>query len=266
MADAILPPEFLDSGPIVIAATGGSGTRVVANIVRSSGVFLGEQLNKASDAFEIGRTGAPWINAFMAAELNQTQADEEKIRADLKPVFEKHVAPLRDNPRPWGWKAPRSIYLLPLFRKWFPALKFIHLVRDGRDMAFSMNQRQLRNYGATLLKDLPPASAEPVRAIALWSKVNLMRADFGERELGARYLRIRFEDLCAKPVPAIERILNFIGTSGDVEAIAKREVAPPATIGRWRSQDRQVIAEMHGVGESALRKFGYLDGEVARPN
>ena len=258
MADAVVPLEFLACGPIIIGATGGSGTRVVANIVRRAGVYLGEQLNKASDAFQLGRGGARWINAYMIDEANGTSTSEEKIAAELKPVFDKHLTPLLSNPRPWGWKAPRSIYLLPLFQKWFPAMRFVHVVRDGRDMAFSTNQRQLRNYGETLLRDLPQTASEPVRAMALWAKVNLTRAEFGERELGERYLRIRFEDLCAKPVDVVERLLQFVDADGDAAAIAKSEVAPPATIGRWRNQNRRVVAEVERAGETALRKFGYL--------
>ena len=48
-------------------------------------------------------------------------------------------------------KNPRSMFLLPFFDSYFPALKFIHIVRDGRDMAYSKNQNQLHKHGSTLL-------------------------------------------------------------------------------------------------------------------
>ena len=41
-----------------------------------------------------------------------------------------------------------------------------------------------------------------------------------ERELGERYLRIRFEDLCRRTVETAERIYGFFGLEGDPEAVA----------------------------------------------
>ena len=32
-----------------------------------------------------------------------------------------------------------------------PKLRFVHWMRDGRDMAFSENQQQLRKHGETVL-------------------------------------------------------------------------------------------------------------------
>ncbi|MEP6604417.1 MAG: sulfotransferase [Spartobacteria bacterium] len=259
MADPVLPPEFLARGPIIIGATGGSGTRVIAKILRDCGVYMGKRFTPALDAVEVGRPAARWIDKYMASELNgETPPSIEEMAADLKPIFENHLTPIRENPRKWGWKSPRSIYLLPFYHAIFPAMRFIHVVRDGRDMAFSTNQHQLRDHGHVVLRDLPPDTSEPVRAMTLWTRINLPRAEFGERELRDRYLRIRFEDLCANSAEVISKLLRFIEASGDAEKIAQDEVAPPDSIGRWRTQDRQLIAELNRVGGAALLKFGYV--------
>lgn len=256
--EPILPPEFLACGPIVIGATGGSGTRVLAKIIQDRGVYIGRKFTFALDSTELNGPSRRWIDNYIRGEMGAAAAPtHEEMVADLKPVFENFIAPLQSNPGKWGWKAPRSIYLLPFFAAVFPELRFIHLVRDGRDMAFSTNQHQLRDYGAILVNDLPDAP-EPVRAMALWARVNLRRAEFAESELRERYLRIRFEDLCARPAQTVRQLLDFIGADGDAEAIAKAEVLPPESLGRWRTQDRQLIAELNGVGAPALRKFGYL--------
>ena len=117
-----------------------------------------------------------------------------------------------------------------------PGLRFLHVVRDGRDMAFSDNQVQLRKHGDAVLG---PARGEPEpeRSIALWREINLRAAEHGER-LGERYLRVRFEDLAAEPVATARRILAFLGLDGDAERIAAEEVGAPDTIGRWRGQRR----------------------------
>ena len=50
----MLTKEHFLSGPNVIGATGGSGTRVVARLVRQAGMFIGTNLNKADDPVAIG--------------------------------------------------------------------------------------------------------------------------------------------------------------------------------------------------------------------
>jgi hypothetical protein len=75
--------------------------------------------------------------------------------------------------------------------------------------------------------------------------------------MGGRYLRVRFEDLCADPAPEVARVLGFFGLTGDAEAIATEVVRPPATLGRWREADPQLQAELTGRGAEALERFGY---------
>ena len=66
--------------------------------------------------------------------------------ADLGETLADHCAAVAGTAA-WGWKEPRSIYLLPFFHRHLPGLRFLHVVRDGRDMAFSENQNQLRKHG-----------------------------------------------------------------------------------------------------------------------
>jgi len=87
--------------------------------------------------------------------------------------------------------------------------------------------------------------------------VNLAAADFGERELGPRYLRVRFEDLCAEPAATIGAILDFFGLEGDAEAAAA-EVRPPDSLGRWQLRRRKVIDEITETAYPGLERFGYL--------
>ncbi|BCW93430.1 MAG: hypothetical protein KatS3mg007_1324 [Thermoanaerobaculum sp.] len=76
---------------------------------------------------------------------------------ELGQLLEEHLRPLVSEQRggarysAWGWKEPRSIYLLPFWNELMPSLRFIHVIRDGRDMAFSANQNQLRKHGKCIL-------------------------------------------------------------------------------------------------------------------
>ena len=80
-------------------------------------------------------------------------------------------------------------------------------------MALSTNQNQLRKHGPAA--PIPPDLPEAERSIALWGWVNLAAARYGEEHLGPRYLRIRFEDLCASPVEIASEILRFLELPGD---------------------------------------------------
>lgn len=122
-------------------------------------------------------------------------------------------------------------------------------------MALSSNQNQLNKHGEAVLgrSDEPQA----IRSISLWQEINLRAADFGAQVLGGRYLRIRFEDLCARPAEVTGEVLRFFGLTGDAEAIATEVVRPPATLGRWREADPQLQAELTGRAAEALERFGY---------
>ena len=162
---------------------------------------------------------------------------------------------MAETGRPWGWKEPRSIYLLPFFHRHLPGLRFLHVVRDGRDMAFSENQNQLRRHGVA--SGIAPGGPEPVRSIALWARVNLAAARFGADVLGDRYHRVRFEDLCADAAGVAEELLAWAGLEGDASA-AVAAVTAPAGIGRWRAADPALVADLEGVADVALRAFGYV--------
>lgn len=46
----------------------------------------------------------------------------------------------------WAFKAPISMALLPVFASATNSFKFVHVIRDGRDIAFSGNQKTVEYY------------------------------------------------------------------------------------------------------------------------
>ena len=237
------------SGAGVIGATGGSGTRVLARIVLRGGMFIGSDRNRSEDALDFAAYSDRWVDDALAGSWSAAMTDE------LRALVARQWAG-RSGDGPWGWKEPRSVYLLPFLAEELPGLRFLHLVRDGRDMALSDNQVQLRKHGAAVLGD-GGGELSLLRSIALWREVNLRAADFGERELGPRYLRIRFEDLCADPPAVTAAVLRFFGLHGDAGPISREEVRPPSSLGRWRDVDGSTIAELEAAAGGALRRFGY---------
>jgi hypothetical protein len=181
------------------------------------------------------------------------------MELDLETALTDHLRLLTPEALGWGWKEPRSSFLLPFIHSCFRNLRFLHVVRDGRDMAYSSNQNQLSKHGRTLLRNEETEWPRPLQSMAVWSRHNLRVAEYAEEHLRERYLRIRFEDLCASPVVVIRRVLEFFSLKGDPQELASGEVFPPSSLGRWRDKDRTIQVAFQTVGGSALRRFGYSE-------
>jgi hypothetical protein len=249
-----LPRGLLELGPAVVGATGGSGTRVVARILQRAGLYIGNDLNESDDALRFGDYSSRWIDTYLELGGAVSASVVQAMLEDLSRVLGDHCAPLASSPMRWGWKEPRSIFLLPFYAAHLPSLRFVHVVRDGRDMALSTNQNQLQMHADAA--GIDPELAEPVRSIALWSWINLEAAAYGERELGDRYLRVRFEDLCSDPVGVTRSLYAFLQLDA-YSASAVDVVALPETVGRWQTTEPELRVQLEEVAGEALRTFGY---------
>jgi hypothetical protein len=246
-----------EEAPRIIGATGGSGTRVVARLVREAGLFIGTNRNDYEDALDLAGFSDRWINSFAPTGMEGLAPDvREEMVDDFEAVVQTHLLDMPDDAKAWGWKEPRSIYLLPFFHDLMPGLRFLHFIRDGRDMAFSENQNQLNWHGEAVLTPEELKQKKVPRSLTLWSRVNSQAARYGEERLGDQYLRVRFEDLCTAPAETLGRISDFFGLDADLEAAAS-VVRPPDTLGRWRKKRRGVIEELQRVGGPALARLGY---------
>ena len=235
--------------PLVIGGLGGSGTRPVARIIARAGRFMGTNLNPPHDALDIAEFD--WRHGLDFLQAGET----EELRQDFEAALAAHLAPMQDKSQAWGWKHPHSHLLLGLLNERFDRLRFVHVVRDGRDMAFSKNQAQLHRYGAFAIG--PGDDEDLVRRIRFWAWANNRGADDGERLLGDRYHLLRFEDLCREPSATVDRLLRFAQAPGDL-APPLDEVAAPPSLGRAREDRPDEIDALEAAAGDALRRFGYL--------
>ncbi|MFQ5678382.1 MAG: sulfotransferase, partial [Gemmatimonadota bacterium] len=160
------------AAPLFIGGTGGSGTRVVAQIVAHAGVFLGRELNRAGDSEPVGRYLRRWIPRYLRADGRVPEHERAAMNRELQVALIRHRRGIPARDGPWGAKNPRSMYLLPYLWERVPNLRFLHLVRNGLDMAFSRNQNQLQAYGALVLGEEHEGEPEPARSVALWAEAN----------------------------------------------------------------------------------------------
>jgi Sulfotransferase family len=246
--------------PLIIGGTGGSGTRLVVNLCQAAGWFMGNDLTRSFDAPEGTWWVRRWIQQAMGEKL-AAMSPSQRIRMDREwnLALTRHRRGLTEPNAPWGIKNPGLFLILPYLDRRFPLMKFIHVLRDGRDMAFSKNQNQLRKHGTQWLGDGYGDAEEWIRSIAFWARTNLAQADYGEQKMSGRYMRLRFEDLCREPVDATAKLFAFLGTDPAGVAAATACIRPPGSIGRWRGQDPAIVEAVSKEGAQALRRFGYAD-------
>jgi hypothetical protein len=230
---------------------------------------MGTRLTQARDSEDLINFFEKWINRYVshtgwlgaALDSASIQADppSSEMEEDFARAIEGHRAALADKSAPWGWKGPRGMYILPFLHRRYPHMRAVHLIRDGRDMAYSKNQHELRHSKAALDGDFQ-SLPEPVHSIMIWSRLNLATALYGETHMPEQYLCVKFEDLCSDSVSTVSRILDFFGTdiaAEDVRNIAEAAIAPPLTSHRWRARDARELKPVLSEGAAALRHFGY---------
>jgi hypothetical protein len=250
---------YNEDRPLIIGGTGGSGTRLFARVCMLSGFYLGANLNPSLDSLDFYNLYERWINKYLLKKHVPLRGNQEyQMDEDLKKCTFTHRASVPKCNRRWGFKNPRSMYLLPFFNRRFPKMRFIHVLRDGRDMAYSRNQKQVYKHGQALLREQYQQLNKLSLPIAFWRKSNLEVAGYGEHVMRDRYIRVRFEDMCTRPEATIIRLLNFLEVKFEDISIFIKEIKPPESIGRWLSRPIDEQIELTIFGHSALKYFGYI--------
>ena len=100
----------------------------------------------------------------------------------------------------WGDKTPDYLKRMRRIKRVLPEARFIHVIRDGRDVALSTNKRIVERGHREPL----PAK----RSARRWrNRIEKARAD--GPKLG-EYLEIRYEDLVTDTEPPLRRVCDFI--------------------------------------------------------
>jgi hypothetical protein len=274
-----------DRAPIAVGGVGGSGTRVVAAILEEAGVWMGGDLNEAHDnlwftllfkhpdilgtseqhfrqlvsLFRAAMSGDDIPAASDLALLDglvtngrpQHDAPWLKLRAESlrRAIAARHRSPA------WGWKEPNTHIVADRLMVHIPAIRYIHVARSGLDMAFSANQNQLNLWGPAVLGG--DHVANPRNSLKFWRWAHTRIFKIG-REMGDRFLFIRFEDLCRDPARYVPSILAFAGLRSDQETIDRtiQLVEPPSSIGRYASRP---LAQFDPDDVAYVRRLGFAE-------
>lgn len=248
--------------PVVIGGHGGSGTRVLPPALRLAGFWMGSWVNPKTEDAMATRF---FLQRYFEQAIGQRFDGNPELERAFRGAVRSHRLRMPDPAGPWGWKNPRSMWVIPFLTHLFPDMTFIHLVRDGRDVALSSNLNLLRKHGAMLLGEEHPEQ-DPVGAqLRLWALGNQTAADDGERLLGGNYLRLSYEAMCAAPRETLARMYEHLQQPVTATLLdrAERLVVPSRSIGAWRESDCALLHEPDTEIATALRRFGYRTDDPA---
>jgi hypothetical protein len=243
--------------PVVIGGNGHSGTRIFLEVLEHSGISCGfRPLARRSNSEDLRIIGFlnRWVEPYLRGQLDTAQLLHMKraLKRRLRLFF-----PFRRSP--WAFKNPRHMLILPLLHDLFPDMKFVHVIRDGRDIAlgnpFVATNRYLDAFLETGEHQLPPEQ----KMILFWGRSNERAMRYGREALGENYSQIRWEDLCGNPEPMSLELIRFAGGDQSRAASAARKVRKPASIGRWSSYPSEVRDPVVALGAPWLKLFRYLD-------
>ncbi|BCB06062.1 sulfotransferase family protein [Bacillus sp. KH172YL63] len=243
------------AGPVVIGGVGGSGTRVVTEIVKQLGYFMGDDTNFANDNILFAHYffKQEWYKEFARIE----EASFYQSLIEFEDAEMKSVADASESYIGWGWKNPPTHIYLDYLSHHFPHLKYILVIRNGLDMAYSANQNQLHHLGSFFSVSLPDdESLHPKASLEYWIKANERAIQIGRSLLGKRFYILRYEELCENPEKEITKLIKFLGTSHRKDSIAELAslISTPETIGRYKQQDLSIFSKKD---LTAVRRLGF---------
>jgi hypothetical protein len=280
---------------IVVGGVGGSGTRMIITILKELGLNIGNDLNEANDNLTFtllfkhlgtltlsndnihnfvkiikkeiyhsplssneinivdslstkGRPGHdyPWI---------QDRANHLKQLHKSNPIPRYHTKskPLMDK---WGWKEPNSHIIMKSLHELYPSMKFIMVVRNGFDMAFSTNQNQLRLWGPVFLpKEYVKYDKHghiiytPRVSFKYWRIIH-EKVISESKQMKSNFLMINYDDMCSHPEKWLIILFDFLNLSHDLIPSVLHNVHPlkPSKYSNLNQFDKSDIAFNRQLG------------------
>jgi hypothetical protein len=210
---------------------------------------------------------------FADARFREWGLSREAIVEELERLGELSVAGAidsvydlyarREGKSRWGDKTPRYVDDVPLLAGMFPKAHFVHVIRDGRDVALSvLDLKRLHRHAAS--------------AAFVWSR-QVRRGRGAGRAVGPeRYLELRYERFVEDPEDGLRQVAGFLSLPFDeimlahdargLERIPPRlqwmhqRLALPPTRGLrdWRKDMRPSdVADFEAIAGRELMELGY---------
>jgi hypothetical protein len=264
--------------PIVIGGCGRSGTTLMRVILDShSQIACGPESNvfPSPNRLNPGSVGARKLARKF--DLEPSEMDDILRASSSRAEFADRFfdAYRRHAGKPlWADKTPRNVQVLPYILEHFPKARFVHVIRDGRDVVCSLRTHPRHRVVDGRVVELDTWNPiEP--CVERWLK------DVGDGLAfrgDPRYYELRYEDLVLDTEYALRGLFDFLELPWEPAVMSFHEVAsasrdpmkfaqnPEATkplrassIGRWeRDLSEEDLAYVLREAGPLLRDLGYV--------
>jgi len=140
-----------------------------------------------------------WKSNLASAYTNAMKLpkNERSLAKLIDVIYKTYAAEQFPEATFWGDQSPIHTFFLPNILSIFPNAKFVHLIRDGRDVV------------ASLIKMNGDASL--YESIYRW-KESIFRVKKMRRKIkDVNYLEVKYEELVSDPETALRKVSDFIG-------------------------------------------------------
>lgn len=285
------------NNPVIIGGVGGSGTRVVQEILEQAGFYMGQDLNPEKDNlwFTALFKRPEWfmknennikinsiIDAFVKSMFGHSKFDiNSRIifgEIIIKNLLGKYKVAGVENREwikkriynmihskkidissynGWGWKEPNTHIFIKYLAGYFDNLKYIHVIRNGLDMAYSDNQNQLKNWGEMFEVKFPEKQKDvPKALLEYWIKANNKAIGEAQNILKDNFYVIRFDELCINPKKEIDGLLDFLNIDKKDIDLYKLYSLPriPKSFERYKSYNLSIFSDEQ---INAVKELGF---------
>lgn len=254
--------------PVFVGGAGRSGTTLLRVMLHAHPELCAGPEFKLLPAFAgVYQQLLAQKDILQAYELHENHVNEAFARLILdlfRPFQQKWKA------RTIVEKTPHNVLIMKELGRIFPSSRFIHVVRDGRDVARSLVKMDWRGADGKKL----PYVENLENAARYWVQV-VSRALEDARQLTGRVLLVHYEDLIHQPEKTMRTVLRFIDVPWDDVVLrhheAERGYEPEESstkqvsraryqnaIGRWKEafnlEEARKVAE---IVNPLLFYFGY---------
>lgn len=269
------------TAPVFVVGSPRSGTTWLYHLLLSSGSFAVYRsethvYNVLAPRFgdlRRERNRAALLDAWLLSDrLTLSELDPAVVRRAVEErcftpgAFLRTVMSMmcdRQGARRWADTTPAHLLYMQRIKAEIPDALFVHVVRDGRDVALSMARQEW-------VRPLPGGRAAGLLGAAAYWEWVVRRGRASGRLLGDAYHEVRYESLVADTRGELERLGAFIGEDLSWEVIQRQaigSVSRPNTsfpeaaqnpVGRWREGLSDGDAERleSSIG-SLLEELGY---------
>ena len=273
--------------PVFVVGSPRSGTTLLYDMLLSAGefaVYLTESnvfslLAQRFGSLENRTNRQKFMNIWLDSKLFRASGlDPEVIErrvlegcrnyGDFLRITMEEIAHYQKMSR-WAENTPEHLIYIPLIKATIPDVLVVHMIRDGRAVALSLDKRSDRG-----LQALPWDKDKNLLVQGLYWEWIVRRGRAYGQKLGPDYIELRFEDLIQSPAESLAKLGKFIDQELDydhIQQVGYGSVSKPNTsfqkepkeasfdpVSRWRKAfSQEQLEQFEALVGEYLQELGY---------